>query len=372
MIEVLIEGMTNNKGGKETYIINMYRALDKNVYSLTFVAYDDEIAYEDYLKIEGATIVHLPPRHLGFIRHRNAIDKLFKSRKFDVVWAHKTTLSACEILSIAKKNAVPIRIVHSHCSSNMGGKFTFLMHCINKRLIFRMANEYLACSDIAAKWFFGNHPAKIMVNGIDLKKFKYNPEIREKIRKQLDLKDHLVIGHVGRFGIEKNHKKLIRVFYACRQRNEKVKLLLCGDGEERGNIEKQIDELGIHSHVILLGAIDNVNEMLQAMDIIVMPSLFEGLPFALLEAQTAGLKCIVSDTVSQESDIVGWNQFLPLSLSNDLWAEAILTTDMVYNRLVGYEIMKQKGFDITDNVAMVEKIINPIGTHPKSRQAKNR
>lgn len=224
----------------------------------------------------------------------------------------------------------------------MGGQFTLLMHNINKHFIFRIANEYFACSNTATKWFFGNHSAKIMKNGIDLKRFKYNPIIRNNLRNQFDLQDNFVIGHIGRFGIEKNHKKLINIFYACKQYNKKVKLLLCGDGKERENIEHQIRMLGLENDVKLMGVIDNVNEILQVMDIIVMPSLFEGLPFALLEAQAAGLKCIVSDTVSKESDVMEWNQFLSLELSDDLWAKIILKTDIKYERSVGYEIMKKR------------------------------
>lgn len=358
MIELLMEGMSDNKGGKETYIINMLNFLDKTKYRITFVAYDNKIAYEDYLSECGVEIVHIPPRCNGLFTHRKALDKLFKQKKIDVVWAHKTSLSACEILSIAKKNSVPVRIIHSHCSSNMGGSFTYIMHRINKKMIFGMANEYLACSNTAAKWFFGSHPSKIMTNGIDLEKFKYNSMIRMKIRKKLNLQGNFVIGHVGRFGREKNHKKLLEVFEVCRRKNKGVKLILCGEGEERVNIERQIKELGIQENVLLLGVIDNVNEILQAMDIFVMPSYFEGLPYALLEAQTAGLKCIVSDTISSESDILKWNHYLSLQSDSFLWAEIIMNEDLNYDRSIGYEMMKKSGFNIVESVMRIEDLID--------------
>ena len=232
------------------------------------------------------------------------------------------------------------------------------MHSINKKRIFKMANEYFACSQVAAQWFFGDKPAKIMVNGINLEQYKFNAAIREKIRQKYDLHDDLVLGHVGRFGVEKNHKKLLNVFAACKKIMPNIKLILCGDGEERKNIESEIKKLNIEGDVLLLGVISNVNEILQAMDIFVMPSLFEGLPFALLEAQAAGLKCIVSDTVSPEADIVGWNRFLPLKLEDSLWAKEILTVDQGYERIVGYKVMKERGFAISDGVKEVEKCIN--------------
>lgn len=358
MINLLIEGMTNNVGGKETYIVNLFNFLDRTKYNITFVAYDKEIAYEKMLYKCGAEIVYLPPRHIGFIKHCNALNRLFKTKQFDVVWSHKTTLCACELLFVAKKYNVPVRMVHSHSSSNMGGKLTLLMHIINKKFIFSIANEYLACSFTAAKWFYNNYDAKIMLNGINIEKFKYNSSVREAIRKKLNLQDNYVIGHIGRFGKEKNHRKLIDVFKICRQQNKKTRLVLCGDGEERINIEQQIYELGIHSDVIFLGVVDNVNEILQAMDIIVMPSLFEGLPFALLEAQAAGLRFVASNTISKEVDITKWNQFLPLSLDDNLWADSILKIGQEYDRSIGYDIMKNSGFDIAENARIIDEFIS--------------
>lgn len=358
MINILIEGMTNNTGGKETYIVNMYKALDKTKYTFTFIAYDDVIAYEDFLKETGAKIIHIPPRNDGVYAHIKALKKLFKSNKFDVVWSHKTTLSACELIILSKKYNVPIRMMHSHSSANMGGKFTFMMHMLNKQLVFRWANRYLACSEVAARWFYGKHKAVIMKNGIDLAKFKYDENIRKSIRKKYNLENRFVIGHVGRFGIEKNHKKLISVVNEYRKFDDNVCLLLCGDGEERENIENQIKYLKMENNIMLLGVVSNVNEFLQAMDIIVMPSLFEGLPFALLEAQTAGLKCIVSDTVSSESNILKWNKFIPLDADDKIWAECIHKENMNYDRNIGYVTMKENKFDLEDCVVEFDELIS--------------
>lgn len=361
MINVLIEGMTNNKGGKETYIVNMYKALDKKKYCFTFIAYDTEIAYETFLRETGATIVHVPARSQGLYKHKKALDKLLKENKYDVIWAHKTTLSACELMELSKKNKVPIRMIHSHSSSNMGGKFTLLMHTINKRRIISWGNRYLACSETAAEWFYGKHPAVILKNGIDLEKYRFNEDIRNEVRSKLNLQGKFVIGHVGRFGIEKNHKKLISVVNACRRQDDNVRLVLCGDGEERAHIEEQIKELGLEKYVMLLGVIDNVNEILQAVDIIVMPSLFEGLPFALLEAQAAGLKCVVSDTVSRESNILGWNEYLPLNGEDEMWASTILEKNADCKRENGYDLMKKSGFDIKDCISEFEMQLKERG-----------
>lgn len=357
MINILVEGMTNSKGGKETYIINMFNFMDKTKYRFIFIAYDDEIAYEEYLKNAGAEVIHVAARHKGLFKHRKELCCLFETKHVDVVWAHKTTLSACEILSIAKTYRVPVRIVHSHSSQNMGGKFTYFMHKINQKFVFDWANVYMACSEVAAKWFYGNHPAIIIKNGIDLEKFKFSQELRDKIRNRLKLQNDFVIGHIGRFGKEKNHKKLIDVFYEYKKLNPHSKLVLCGDGEERANIEHQIKSLSLENDVILLGVIDNVHEILQAIDIIVMPSLFEGLPFALLEAQAAGLKCIVSDTVSKEADVTGWNTFLPLDGTDEMWANYVYRETVNGNREVGNCLLNKAGFNIKEAAYFVEKII---------------
>ena len=358
MTEILIEGMTENKGGKESYILNSFKAFDKKKYNFTFIAYDDEIAYEDYLIRNGGRIIHLPQRSNGLFKYRKALDDLFKHNKYDVLWANKTTLSSCEILEIAKKNKVPLRIVHSHSSSNMGGKLTYILHSINKHCVRNWANEYFACSDTAGKWFYGDQPYKLIKNGIDVDKFRFNPDIREQVRKQLGLEGNFVIGHVGRLSIEKNHKKLISAFNEVKKTKADAKLVLCGDGEERSSIEEQIKQLGLTGDVILLGTVDNVNEILQAVDVIVMPSLFEGLPFALLEAQAAGLKCVVSDTISKESDIVGWNVPLPLSEKDEKWAKAICGLDISYDRADGANVIVKEGFDITECIHIVESVID--------------
>ena len=357
MIEILIEGMTENPGGKEAYIVNLYKTFDRTRFHFTFISYNDEIAYERFLRESGAEIVRLPPRYDGLFRYRKALDELFRRKKFDVLWAHKTTLSSCEVLEIARRRGVPLRIVHSHSSSNMGGRLTFILHSVNKMFVRGWANAYFACSEPAAAWFYGKKPCTLLKNGIDVEKFRFNPECRKRIRNQLGIADCFAIVHVGRFGVEKNHKKLLGVFHEVRKVRDNAKLILCGDGEERGNIEEQIRELDLEEGVLLLGIISNVHEILQAADLMVMPSLFEGLPFALLEAQAAGLHCVVSDTVSRESDILGGTIFLPLSASNTLWAERILGMEISRDRHDAADQMRREGYDVVDCARSVEKLI---------------
>lgn len=349
--------MTENKGGKETFVINHYKKLlPTKQYDFTFIAYDDVIAYEDYLIETGATVVHLLPRNKGLIQYISALNNLLRKNRYDVVWAHETSLSKCELLVLAKLHKVPKRLIHSHSSSNMGGRFTYVMHSLNKIFLPLWITDSLACSEPAAKWFYWKNDYKIINNGIDVDLFRYDPEARDSIRSSLGLKDSFVVGHVGRFGFEKNHKKLIDVFYRLLEFRPEARLLLCGDGEERSNMEAQIDKLGIRDNVLFLGVVDNVHQILQAMDVLVMPSLFEGLPFALLEAQAAGLNCVVSDTVSRESDVTGQIEFLPLALEDMQWAK-VVSKKINDDRSKSAEIIKQKGFDINESIHIVEELL---------------
>lgn len=349
--------MTENKGGKETFVINHYKKmLPTKQYEFTFIAYDDEMAYEDYLVETGATVVHLPPRNKGLLQYISALNSLLLRNEYDVVWAHETSLSKCELLVLAKLHKVPKRLIHSHSSSNMGGRFTYVMHSLNKIFLPLWVTDSLACSEPAAKWFYWKNDYRIIKNGIDVDLFRYDPEVRDSIRASLGLKNAFVVGHVGRFGFEKNHKKLIDVFYQLLQIRPEAKLLLCGDGEERANIEAQIEELGISNTVLFMGVVDNVHQILQAMDVLVMPSLFEGLPFALLEAQATGLDCVVSDTVSRESDVTGQIEFLPLALEDMQWAK-VVSKKFNDDRSKSAEIIKQKGFDINESIRIVEELL---------------
>lgn len=356
-INIAFEGMTSNKGGTETFIINVYNKLDKSRFKSYFIAYEEKIAYEEYLRESGAVVVHLTSRYESPVGFCSALRQFFKGYRVDIIWAHKTTLSSCESLMIAKLYHVPVRIIHGHSSDNMGNSLTALLHSMNRVYIRHLTTEQFACSELAAKYFFGKHKAKIIRNALDLDQFRYNPEVREGIRETLGCSGKKVIGHVGRFGAEKNHAKLIRVFEKIHVRDDNTRLVLCGDGEERKNIEKLIRHYNLEGSVCLVGNVDNVNEILQGVDIFVMPSLFEGLPFALLEAQTCGLKCVVSDTVSRESDVLGWNEFLPLDASDEIWADAVLQVDLNYDREQGYKTMKDKGYGVEENIRFIEKIV---------------
>lgn len=201
------------------------------------------------------------------------------------------------------------------------------MHSINRKLISFVATDFLACS-IKAKEFF--YPTKlwdkciILKNGINLCQFSFNNDIRNKVREKLGISDDvLVIGHVGRFATVKNHAFIIEVFNQIQQINDNVLLLLLGNGELLDSVKNKVKELDLERKVLFLGERDDVYRILQAFDLVLFPSLYEGLPFSLIEAQASGLKIFSSDRVSHEVDVTGNVFFLSLNKSAHSWAEFI-------------------------------------------------
>ena len=324
-MNILIEGLSDGTGGKETYILNVFNLLMNEKYSLSFLAYDNTIAYEDYLLDHGAEIIRVPPRNKGVIAHISALDRVFRSKKFDVFWSHKTTLSSCEALASAKRAKVPIRIVHSHCSQNMGGRFTAAMHYLNKQRIGGLATDFLACSLSAGDYFFRKGiQVRIMHNSFDISRYSYDPQKEQACRAEFGLADSFVLGHVGRFSPEKNHPKLIGILHSLCERGLNAKLLLCGEGAEQERIRDLAKQYGVADNVLFLGVRNDVDYILQCLNVFLFPSIHEALGFAFLEAQAAGVPCVISDRVPDEAVCSDHVTKLSLEAEDGLWADACL------------------------------------------------
>lgn len=354
MINLLLCGMTENPGGKETYIFNVFKYLDKNRFHVYFLAMDPVIAYEDEIKKMGGEVLHIPNRCQGLFKYIASLKKVFKQHHIDVIWSHKTSLSSSEDIYIAKKYGVPCRLVHAHQSANMGSKFTYVMHCLNRLFIPYQATDLYSCSKVASTYFYKKHSSLVLPNFFDVDSYQYDLHKRQEWRQALKIDNEPVIGHVGRFQPEKNHEKILTVFREFLKFYPNAKLLLCGDGERRHIIEDKIKELHLENKVILTGIVNNVKDYLQVMDYFILPSFFEGLPYVALEAQAAGLKCLCADTVSQEINITGLVDFLPLEASDDTWA-SYLNAHLIYDRSNKYNyLLKEKKFDIKSTIKEIE------------------
>ena len=295
-------------GGVESVIMNYYRHLDHSKVQFDFICDEDStrIPYDEIKKLGGR--VFLVPKYQNLPKYLKVLEKLFKENQYRIVHSNINTLSVFPLYA-AKKAGVPIRISHSHSTSNpKEWKRNFIKNIL-RPFSKRYATDYFACSEVAGRYLFGNKTfnrgeVKIIHNAIDIDKFKFDEVARKKLRKELGIKDStIVIGHVGRFVQQKNHTFLVDVFKEYHKKNPDSKLLLVGSGPLEDEIKKKVERLGLKDSVLFLGQRDDINKLYSVMDIFCLPSLYEGLPVVGVESQAAGLPIIFSNGVSHEAII---------------------------------------------------------------------
>ena len=294
--------------GVESVIMNYYRHLDHSKVQFDFICDEDStrVPYDEIKKLGGR--VFLVPKYQNLPKYLKALEKLFKENQYRIVHANLSTLSVFP-LYVAKKVGVPIRIAHSHSTSNPKEWKRNLIKNILRPFSMRYATDYFACSEVAGRYLFGNKAfdqgeVKIIHNAIDVEKFKFDKVARKKLRKEFGIKDStIVIGHVGRFVQQKNHTFLVDVFKEYHKKNPDSKLLLVGSGPLEDKIKKKVEKLGLKDSVLFLGQRDDINRLYSAMDVFCLPSLYEGLPVVGVEAQAAGLPCVFSDKITNDTVI---------------------------------------------------------------------
>ena len=339
-----------NHGGLETMLMNYYRKLDKTKMQFDFMVHRTERgAYDDEIESMGGKIYRMPPIKPGNYRvYFKKLYKFFEEHNcYNVVHSHINENSGF-VLRAAKEHNVECRIAHSHLADlKMDYKYIFRLY---GRHYLSNANEFFACSEEAGKWLFKNTKEEITVlnNAVDTELFVPNNSKRKSMRNLLQLDNNLVIGHVGRFNPQKNHKFLIEIFNEIVKIRQDAILLLIGDGYLKDEIEKQVEKLQLQNNVKFLGSRSDISDLMQAMDLFLFPSLFEGLPVVLVEAQAAGLKCITSTGVTKESDLTDSVEFYDLNLSPQQWAKKILALDI--EKKDYSKILKLKGYDSNENV----------------------
>lgn len=341
-------------------MMNTYRRLDRQRYAVDFLIFDSaETDYTREVTANGDQLYRLPSRRDGLRKYLSALRDFFAQHaaEYDVVHWCTGNLSTIAPIAMAKRYGIPTRIVHAH-SSDCTGWHNRLLHRLNRFRLTSLCTDRLACSEAAADFFFGKNGATIIRNGIETGRYAYHPIIRAEMRHDLGIADgEKVIGHVGRCDQVKNHRKLLDVFASAVKMGAADRLLMIGQGETETEIQAQIEALGIRERVIWIRQSREVNRYMQAMDVFVMPSLFEGLPFVLVEAQAAGLPCVLSDTIQSDSRINSNVVFLSLSEPDTVWAEAIrrLSTEERIDRV---KTVQDAGYDIQTTIQQLEKIYN--------------
>lgn len=319
------------------------------------------------LLMHGSKNYVLPYRNTTPLKYICQLSGILRRGNYSVIHAHGCSATMAVEMLAARLAGVKARIAHSHNTTCDHVKSDRLLRPFFKK----WCNVGFACGKEAGEWLFPNKKFTIISNGIDLDKFQFNGEARISLRKKYNLEDCLVIGHVGRFSMQKNHKRLLGIFEEFAREHEDARLVLVGDGELREEIEAKSKEEGLR--VLFVGLSDYVAGWLQAMDVFVFPSLFEGLPLSLIEAQAAGLPCIISDTVSEMAKVTDHVQFVSLNAGNGEWCQRIVEAAGTYSREKQKDFIKAQirdaHFDIRQNCAELSNVYEKVVKEANNGQA---
>lgn len=365
------------RGGTEAVILNYYKYIDKSRFQIEFAVHAlekdcmDNTTHHQLLS-SGAALYYITPRSISIIQNRKDFEYLFSNVQYDIIHSHMDSIGSL-VLSLARKSGIPVRIAHSHSTNHQitirSAKkllhFLFLEYC--RYTIRKNATNYIACSSSAAKWLFGAKALSnvlILPNAIEAELYAFSSQLRKQVRKELTLDEKLVIGHVGSFSKHKNHAFMLDIFQIVHSQLPQSTLLFVGDGPLMEQTKKLAVQKGLDKSVIFFGATARVPELMQAMDILLLPSTFEGLGMVSIEAQASGLKVISSTAVPMESSIISeLNTFLPLTGSAQTWSNVILKEANNLSRRITTKQIAAAGYDIHETVHKLENFYTTVFSH---------
>ena len=342
------------RGGLETMLMNYYRHIDHSKVQFDFLTHREfDGDYDKEIKDLGGNVYHLSNLNPLSTSYKKSLNDFFENHpEYKIVHSHLDCMAGIP-LKYAKLNNAPIRIAHAH-NSNQTKDLKYPLKLFYKRNIKKNANYLFACGDEAGKWMFNTDNFKVLNNAINARDYTFNINIRNDKRKEFGIfENSILIGHVGRFFPQKNHEFLIDIFNQFHKDYPNSYLMLVGEGELKTSIQDKVKILGLEDYVIFTGLRSDVNELLQAMDVFLFPSLYEGLPVSIIEAQAAGLPCLISDKVPIECKKTDLVYQLSLEDSVNTWADKIHELSYVTRRDT-YEEIKQSGFDIVENAKWLE------------------
>lgn len=347
-------GYSSNLGGVETFIKNI--VMNTSIPIDLVVTTEEKIPFEDEFIAKGSRIFRIPSRRSAPMKYKHNIENLLREHpEIKVVHVHLNSCSSIEALEAAR-NVGAKCIVHSHSSNSNFNRLTKTLHTLNKKRLNKLADVMLACSDAAGYFIFGNSDFEVIKNGIDTGMFSFNPMYRDEIRREFDIGDRFTLCHVGMFAPVKNHEFLIEVFASVVEKRSDSVLILVGTGSEQEKIREKVSALGLGENVIFTGRRTDVEKIMSAADIFVLPSRFEGFPIVLVEAQSEGLPCVVSDVVPNEAKILKNFEFISLDADLNAWSEKILSAVQSVNRAEAASIVSDAGYDCKLTAARIEEI----------------
>lgn len=359
MIRVLQVVNIMDRAGLETMLMNYYRNIDRNVIQFDFLTHREEKgAYDDEIEALGGKIYHAPRLYpQNYLKYFKYMNQFFDEHpEYQIIHSHIDSMSAFPLL-MAKYNKIPVRIAHSH-TSRLDLDAKLFIKYIAKLIVPHVATHYFACGEKAGKFLFGKRNYSIIHNAIELSKYSFFEEKRKEIRKRLMLDNKIVIGHVGRYCYIKNQLFLLEVVKEILKSNSNIAVLFIGKGPDEQKLRKKVLRLGLEKHVHFLIDRPDVEDLYQAMDLFVMPSLFEGLPVVGIEAQANGLSCLLSDNISKEILCTSSVEFFSMNSGAEMWAEKILTMDTKRN-VDAKKQLQLEGYDIeTESKKLQECYLN--------------
>lgn len=345
-------------GGTESLIMNWYRNIDREKIRFDFLVRSPDKNYLEEIESLGGRVYYTSafPRHL--FRNYRETRAILARREWDVIHVHGNAAIYTLPIKLAKKYGYPCRIMHSHNVRTKKNAY-YLIHMCHRKGISRQATHKLACSVAAGEWMFPKTDFHVIHNAIDAGSYRFDSESRHRVRREYGLDGKVVVGHIGRFVLQKNHSFLLNTFRLFREQCPNAVLMLVGDGELEETVKTQAKELGILDAVLFLGRQSNVGEWLSAMDVFVLPSVYEGLGLVLLEAQCNGLPCVVSEEAYHE-EVNIYPQLLtvlPLTGAEKVWAEHMQKICREErDRNVDLNVLRECGYDMKTEIASLEAL----------------
>lgn len=354
-----------NVGGAETFIYNILNNISSK-YKIDIVLQDKKNRNKKLLKLcedKNIKLYYITPFEKNIFKSIKELYKILKNNNYDILHIHLNALLNITPIVVGMFTKTKV-IIHSHnTKNNLAGKIGTLIHIFNSKWINKQNITRLACGKEAGKWMYGKNKFYIINNAIDLEKFRFNQLERENLRKKMKISENeIIIGHVGRFVEAKNHIFILKIFSKILKKSTNYRLILIGNGDLENKIREIVLELNISEKVIIINNIQDTFKYYSLFDLLLFPSLFEGLPFVLVEAQASGLKIIASNKITEEMNIINSIEFIDLKNKEEYWSECILKkkTETKEEREKKYLLMKKSKYNIKYEVKKLEKIYDSI------------
>ncbi len=351
---LVVNTVPTDRNGITNVILGIHDHIDHERFSVDYVLINDcDDSIKEHLKNKGGSVHIIKDRMSSPLRYMRKLRRI--ARGHDIIHVHGNSATMTLEMLAAKAAGVPFRIAHSHntfCRYRSADKLL-------RPLFYALCNGHLACSDPAGKWLFKSKGFTVYKNGIDTGKYSFSAGSRASVREELGWKDKIILGHVGEFNQVKNQRFIVDILKVLAGKSDHYRLLLIGDGPLNSDIAAYARQMELEDRVVFYGKTDHVNDLLNAIDIIIMPSINEGFPLTLVEEQANGLQCVISDSITKDIDICGGVHFLSLSAGPEAWADAVMGISLQEDRTqvsgTNVRILKDKGFDAAMAVISIEE-----------------